>query len=217
MKVRLFLSVVLLLACAGCEDLLRKEPPPPPPSGPQTKEEVAALVNPLIQPLRQSVAGGPGISEAERYSMLAALRNAVIQYGATDFGRQALNDVAYEVQDIAKQAADIERYRLVLICIDVEELLSVESQLLQRLGERADIMLDKPSIQVQGFMDDIEKDQTYIFLNIINRREGKIERKQVREGDELSDIRVIKIIGRNRGVLFEYLKVPGLFFEVDAF
>jgi hypothetical protein len=197
--------------------MLRKEPPPPPPTGPQSKEEVLAAVNPIIAPLRTTISGGPVISETERYTMMTGLRDAIMQYGSTEFGRQAFRDLAYEVQDIAKQASAIEKYRLVLICVDVTELLSVESHLLKRLGQKADVMLDKPKVQVKGFIDDIEKKQTYIFIEIINHRKGTLERMEAREGDEFNDLRVVRILGRNQAVLFEYLKLPGLFFEVEAF
>lgn len=209
--------ILLLLACSGCKDMLRKEPPPPPPTGPQSKEEVLAAVNPIIAPLRTTISGGPVISETERYTMMTGLRDAIMQYGSTEFGRQAFRDLAYEVQDIAKQASAIEKYRLVLICVDVTELLSVESHLLKRLGQKADVMLDKPKVQVKGFIDDIEKKQTYIFIEIINHRKGTLERMEAREGDEFNDLRVVRILGRNQAVLFEYLKLPGLFFEVEAF
>lgn len=197
--------------------MLRKEPPPQPPTGPQSKEEVLAAVNPIIAPLRTTISGGPVISETERYTMMTGLRDAIMQYGSTEFGRQAFRDLAYEVQNIAKQASAVEKYRLVLICVDVTELLSVESHLLKRLGQKADVMLDKPKVQVKGFIDDIEKKQTYIFIEIINHRKGTLERMEAREGDEFNDLRVVRILGRNQAVLFEYLKLPGLFFEVEAF
>lgn len=209
--------VLLLLLSVGCKDLLRKEPPPPPPAPTPTKEEVLAQIKPLIAPLRTTVSGGPVISETERYTMMASLRDAIVQYGTTENGKEALRELAYEVQEIAKQASALERYRLVLICVDVTELLAVESQLLKRLGKKADVMLDLPAVQVKGFMDDIEKKQTYIFLDIINHRTGTVERVEAREGDELDNIRVIRIIGHNQAVLFEYLKLPGLFFQIDAF
>lgn len=209
--------ILLLLACSGCKDMLRKEPPPQPPTGPQSKEEVLAAVNPIIAPLRTTISGGPVISETERYTMMTGLRDAIMQYGSTEFGRQAFRDLAYEVQNIAKQASAVEKYRLVLICVDVTELLSVESHLLKRLGQKADVMLDKPKVQVKGFIDDIEKKQTYIFIEIINHRKGTLERMEAREGDEFNDLRVVRILGRNQAVLFEYLKLPGLFFEVEAF
>ena len=217
MRHGVLLVLLLAVTCVGCKDVLRKEPPPPAPTGPQTKEEVLVQISPLIEPLRRTISGGPVISETERYTMMSSLRDAVMRYESTAFGKQALNDLGYEVQEIAKQASAIEKYRLVLICVDTSELLAVEGQLLQRLGKKADVMLDKPTVRVKGFIDDVEKKQTYIFIEMLNHRTGAVESREVREGEEFNNLRVVRILGGNQGVLFEYLKLPGLFFEVEAF
>lgn len=216
MQHKFLVVLLIMLACGGCKDLLKKEPPPPAPTGPQSKEEVLALISPLITPLRTTISGGPVVSEAERYMMMSSLRDAVVRYGSTEFGKQALNALGYEVQEIARQASAIEKYRLVLICVDVSELLAVEGHLLSRLGKKADVMLDKPTVRVKGFIDDVEKKQTYIFIEMINHRTGAVESREVREGEEFNNLRVVRILGANQAVLFEYLKLPGLFFEVEA-
>ena len=213
------LVIALLVICGGCRELLRDPAPPADaPEGPSTKEEVLAEIRPMITPIRNTAMGvGTGVSEAERYVIMANLRDAVMRYGDKDFGREALRELGYELQELAKRASAIERYRLVLICIDAAEMLEVDSQLLKRLGTKADVMLDKPTIRVKGFIDDIEKNQTYIFIEMINHRSGTVERMEAREGDEFNDLRLVRILGRNKAVLFEYLKVPGLFFEVESF
>ena len=119
--------------------------------------------------------------------------------------------------DIAKSAAESERYKLVLACIDAIELLNMESRLLERLGARADTILARPVVRVRGFLDDHEKGDTYVFLELLDRRNGTVERYEARPGDEFNNLRLIRIIGRNKAVLLEYLRMPGLFFEVEAF
>ena len=219
MRHSLYIILILVVLLTGCREMLqREEPPPEEPVGPQTKEEVLAEIRPIIGPLRSTLApGGTGITEMHRDQIMSGLRTAIITHGNTDFGKEALSDLAYEIMDIAKRAADAERHRLVLLCIDAVELLSVESQLLKRLGARADVMLEKPAVRVKGFMEDVEKKQTYVFLELVNRKTGAIERVEAREGDEFHNLRLWRIVGRNRSVLFEYLTVPGLFFEVESF
>lgn len=219
MRWTLYIVFLLSLSLSGCQELLqRPEAPPEEPVGPQTKEEVLAEIRPIIGPLRNTlVPGAPGITDMHRDQVMSGLRNAILNYGDTDFGREALDDLAYEIMDIAKRAADADRNRLVLVCIDAVELLAVESQLLKRLGARADLMMGKPAVRVRGFMEDIEKRQTYVFLELINRRTGAVERVEAREGDEFHNLRLWRIVGRNRSVIFEYLPVPGLFFEVESF
>lgn len=217
MRYFIAISVLLVVTCSGCEQLLRKEPPTQKQEGPQTKEEVLSEIRPYLTPIKTTLAGGPVISETERYTMLSNLRDAIMRYGDKTFGREAFHELGWEAQELAKQAADVERYRLVLICIDVAELVATDSHLLKRLGAKADIMLDMPTARVKGFLDDVEKKQTYVFIELFNRRTGEVEKLQAREGDEFNNLRLVRIIGANKAVLFEYLKLPGLFFEVDAF
>ncbi len=211
------LGVAVLLFFSGCEQLLREEPPLAKPEKEQTKEEILAEVRPFLAPIQTTLAGGAVISDIERYTMLSNLRDAVMRHGDKPAAREAFQELGWEAQGMARQAADMERYRLVLICIDVAELLATESVLLKRLGARADIMLDMPTVRVKGFLDDVEKKQTHIFIELFNRRTGEVDKLQAREGEEFNNLRLVRIIGGNQAVLFEYLKMPGLFFEVEAF
>ena len=104
-----------------------------------------------------------------------------------------------------------------LACIDAIELLSMESQLLKRLGERADVILEQPIVRVHGFLDDLEKGDTYAFLELINKNTGNVDKIEARVGDEFNSLRFVRIIGNNKAILFEYLRMPGLYFEVEAF
>ncbi|HDP36074.1 MAG TPA: hypothetical protein ENN29_13310 [Candidatus Hydrogenedentes bacterium] len=219
MRVVVFFALLCVLIFAGCENVLRDAPPPEPePVGPQTKEEVLGLVRPVIGPLRNIVAlNTGGLSDFEREQIMASLRTAIVNYGDTDFGREALRELGYEVMEIAKSAASQERYKIVLTCIDAIELLSMESHLLKRLGERADVILERPVVRVRGFLDDHEKDDAYVFLELVDRQRGTVEKLEARVGDEFNNLRLVRIIGRNSAVLLEYLRMPGLFFEVEAF
>ncbi len=217
MRYYVVLSMVVLVACTGCDKLLKKELPLPESEGPQSKEEILTEIRPFLTPIKTTLAGGPVISDLERITMLSNLRDAIVRYGDKDFGKAAFSELGWEAQEMAKQAADMEKYRLVLVCIDVAELLATDSLLLKRLGAKANVMLDMPTVRVNGFMDDIEKKQTYIFIELFNRRTGAVEKMQAREGDEFNNLRLVRIIGRNKAVLFEYLKLPGLFFEVESF
>jgi hypothetical protein len=215
----LLMTVTALFVFGGCRELLKKEPPPPQETqGPKTKEEVLVQIRPIIAPIRDTILGANTVvSETDRHLIMLGLQGAIVQYGNTDYGKEALRELGYEVQGMAKDASSSERYQLVLLCVDIVELLSMESQLLERLGAKADVMLDKPQVVVKGFVDDVEKGQLYTFLEIINRRTGAVERLEAREGDEFGNLKLVRILGRNKAVIFEYLKVPGLFFEVESF
>lgn len=221
MRVLISVVCIIVIAFSGCENFKEKiapPPPPPEPVGPQTKQEVYNLVSPSINPLRNALAQGtPSLSDFEREQMMASLRNDIMNYGSLSFGQEALKELGYEIMEIARQAGQQNRYNLVLVCIDAIELLSMESHLLKRLGERADVILERPVVRVHGFLDDHEKGDTYAFLDIINNRTGEVEKMEVRPGDEFANLRFIRILGNNKGILLEYLRMPGLFFEVEAF
>ncbi len=219
MRILLSLFCVVLVVLTGCGNFQKPPPPPPPePVGPQTKAEVYNLISPAINPLRNAAApSAPDMTSFEREQVMTALKNAIVSYGSLSFGQEAIRELGYEVMTIAQQAGDNERYKLVLVCIDVLELLSMESQLLKRLGERADVILEQPVVRVRGFLDDHEKGDTYAFLELINQRTGEAEKVEARVGDEFNNLKFIRIIGNNKAVLFEYQRIPGLFFEVEAF
>lgn len=219
MRILFFVLCISLVVFSGCKDLSKPvEPPPVEPVGPQTKEEVYALISPAIIPLRNTLPPNPpGISDFEREQVMTTLRNAIVNYGSLSFGQDALRDLGYEIMEIARQGSDAGRYKLVLVCIDAIELLAMESHLLTRLGDRANVIVEQPIVRVRGFLDDHEKGDVYAFLELIERRTGEIEKVEARVGDEFNNLRFVRIIGNNKSVLFEYLRMPGLFFEVEAF
>ena len=100
--------------------------------------------------------------------------------------------------------------------VDAFEILSMESMLMSRLDQRAKTILAQPKVEVKGFIEDKEKNAIYIFLRVTDRATGKVKSVNVREGDVFNDLRVVAIIGNNKAVQFEYLKIPGLIFEVKG-
>lgn len=221
MRVLFSVVCIVLIAFSGCENFkkaMAPPPPPPEPVGPQTKEEVYALISPTINPLRNAIIpNAPMLSDFEREQVMTGLRNANVNYGSLSFGQEALKELGYEIMEIARKANQESNYKLVMTCIDAIELLSMESQLLKRLGERADVILERPLVRVRGFLDDHEKGDTYAFLDIVNSKTGEVEKMQARPGDEFNNLKFVRILGNNSGILFEYQRIPGLFFEVEAF
>lgn len=216
----LLYTLPLLVLLFGCSDIFQKNPPPPVEEepGPHSREEAMSLISPIINPLRNTLLhNGPGVSEADRQQILYGLQTAIVHYGDNRYGQEVLRDLGFELQGLARQASAQERYRLVLICIEAAELLSVDSMYLRRAGSKAVTMLEKPKVVVKGYMDDLETNQLSIFLELTDYFSGKIDRIQVREGDEFNNLRLVRVIGRNKGILLEYLKVPGLFFEIESF
>lgn len=212
------LAALLFILAAGCEA------PKPPESaetpGPMTMEEVLAIIRPIIQPIRDTLqppagVAPPGVSDEQHEQIIAALRDAILHYGDTPHGREALRTLAREIEDLAKEARDVERWRLVSICVDAHDMLNMESVAIQRLDERARMMLARPKIEVKGFMEDREKNDFYVFMHVTDRATGTRKTVTMREGEEVDDLRLVRIIGRNKGVRLEYLKIEGLFFDIE--
>ena len=203
---------------AGCNQAPPPPPPPTQPVGPQTKQEVLALVLPALAPIERMLAMPPntgGISEADRAAVMTQLREAVGKYGSLPFGREALVDVGYKIAEMGKKASEQERWRLALVCVDAFDILQMESLTVSRLGDRAKTMMEQPTVRVRGFLEDQQTKSLYVFLELVNRKTGEVEKAQVREGEEVGGIRLIKVVGRNQKVRVEYLKIPGLIFDVD--
>ncbi len=216
---RLVLSIgFLILLAAGCE--APKPPETTEAPGPKTKEDVLAIIRPILQPIRDTVrppagVAPPGVSDEQREQIIAALRDAILHYGDTEHGREALRALGREIEDLAKEARDLERWRLVSICVDAYDMLKMESAAIKRLDERARMMLAQPKIEVKGFMEDKEKNDYYVFMHVTDRATGSRRTVTMREGEEVDDLRLVRIIGRNKGVRLEYLKIEGLFFDIE--
>ena len=214
------LGVLILLV--GCEEgerfecwRMEEKPQVPPPA---SVEEVLAEVKPAIAPLR-SAAYGPdkhGITDPQREQVIAQLTEAQAKHGDSESGREAFRQIAEEVTQIARDAADEERWRLAQACIDAFEILRMDSITIQRLGERARLNLGRPKVQVKGFLDDLEKGEMYVFLELIDRQTGEVSRHTVREGQQVDSIRVLEVQGRNNQVLLEYTRIEGLTFIAEG-
>jgi len=202
---------------AGCKPA---PPPPPPPTNtvPQTKEEIMAQVLPALAPIQAVLAqpkGMGGLSEAARASVMSQLGEAVSKYGSLPAGKDALHEVGYRIADLGKQASGQERWKVALTCVDAFDILQMESMSVSRLGDKARMMMEQPTIRVQGFLEDKEKNELYVFLELVNRKTMEVKKVQMREGEEANNIRLLKVIGRNQKVRVEYTKIPGLIFDVD--
>lgn len=203
---------------SGCNQAPPPPPPPVVPTGPQSKQEVLGLVLPALAPLQNILsmpAGTGGLSDTDRAYVMSQLRDSVAKYGNLPFGREALREVGYKIAEMGKQASTQERWRLALSCVDAFDILQMESLTVSRLGDRAKNMMEQPTVRVRGFLEDKEKDSLYVFLELVNRKTGEIEKVQAREGEEFEGIRLLKVVGRNQKVRIEYIKIPGLIFDVD--
>ena len=218
--------VVVFLALAGMHyyqyGTFIPETEKPLPEGPQDKEALLAEMRPIIAPLKtvlqhnEGATMGGGLSPKEKQEVLSGLGEACLKYQGLPFAAEAYRELAQEIVGIAEQAQTVERWQLVQACVEAHDILGVSSVKLGRFDERAELYLSKPMVTVRGFMEDKEKNDIYVFIEMLDRKTGKITKTTAREGEEFNDLKLIEIIGRNKQVRFEYLKIPGLTFVVDG-
>lgn len=184
-----------------------------------TRDEVLAELRPTIGLLSASVHAPPeqrpGFPLEIRDQVINGLRDAQMKYGETEGGQAAFKVLAEEVKSLALEARKQERWRVVATCVDAHDILGMSSLVMQRLDDRARKILAQPMVRVRGVVDDLEQGTTYILMELINRETFEVTRTRARVGDILGDLRVVELVGRNNKVIFEYLPIEGLTFEVD--
>lgn len=223
-KALLFVISVLIVVGALLTIYALTERQEAPPSAPAmlSKAEIMPELRPLIEPLRQQLDAPQGDQTGRfppelREQVVTAVREAQLKYSGTPAGQEALKDLAVEVSAIAVSARDKERWWLVQACIDVYEVLGLTSLSMQRLDEKAELMIAMPKVRVMGIVDDPSKGETYVLMRLIDRQTRQYESRYARIGEEVDSLKVLEIVGKNKAVRFGYNKIPGLEFTVDIF
>ena len=104
---------------------------------------------------------------------------------------------------------------MVLHCLDVYDALNPGAIKYNRLRNMAELQMRKPRVDLKGFFSDGGTDGTvYALVEITDPVQDKVHKENMREGEEMHGLRFHRIIGNQRGVEFEYLAIPGDFFEV---
>ncbi|MDQ1257802.1 MAG: hypothetical protein QG656_2408 [Candidatus Hydrogenedentes bacterium] len=189
---------------------------PKPPEVP--KEAIVPHVAPIIVPYRNAVTQGHPIDDAAKAAVMDQLRTAMSLYGETVNGRSVLADQADDMRQLIREARRAGRWRLVNAGTDIFEVFGRSEFFKTFYREMAQDELARPDIVLKGFLDDGEKKDVYAFLEVHYRDSKKVENLQVREGEEFLEdpytLKLIKIIGKNRGVTIEYYGIPGYTWDV---
>lgn len=211
-RIATLMLVLAVCVMIGCE----QAPPPPPEKAPEpekTPEQIVELIKKDMAPIEQAFS--TGISDTVREEVVGKLRAAKTQYQSTENGLIALERITGDIDGYVRRAKEERRWRLVLTCVDVYEVLQQGSTKYQRLRNVADLQLKKPRVKLKGFFRDVgSNDQLYVFVEITNPVTNEVFQEQMREGEEKHGLRFSRIIGNQQGVEFEYLAIPGDYFEV---
>jgi len=221
-KTMLLLMMVLMLALQACQPAAPPPPAEPPPPPPPTPEEITAQIRPILEPMRALLRdtgevgwGTKGKGAAGRLSpeiekqVLDALTAAKQQHQGTENGKAALNMITHDVEEIASQARDQDRWTLTMGAIKAFELLQPGNTKMNRLKERATLMCKRPIPHLKGFLDDKQTGETYAFIEVELLPDHELKQVKVRKGEEFYNLRFLDIIGNNEAVTLEYTLVPG--------
>jgi len=205
------LSLLVVFVLAGCE---KAEPVPvKAPEQEKTPEQIVDLIKKDMAPLAMA-AGGGMLAEKDKQDIIAKLRTHKATYQTKENGIIALERITGEMESAIKMVRDAQRWKLVLSCLEIYDVLQPGSAKYQRLKSMAELQMKKPRVKLKGFFrDETSNDQLYAFVQITDPVAGKVYQEQMREGEEKYGIRFNRIIGNQQGVEFEYLAIPGDYFQ----
>jgi hypothetical protein len=222
---------ILLVVTLGLGVVLGCTPPPlpPPPTTPElTTEQIVAEIQQALTPMTSLVepvgntvgwgadgAGAPALlTDEAKAQVIAYLRSANEKYQGTENGKAALVQIRNDIVEMLQKARDQERWRLVMAGVEIYEMLNPGSTKMDRLKERAQVHLNRPEVVVKGFLEDKQKNDIYAFLDVKLHPSNEVHKVQVRKGEEFFGLRLVDIIGNMKGVILEYLLIPGETFRL---
>ncbi len=190
--------------------------PPPEPSPEEIYREIATAIQPLNDPL----VGGPALNPDRKQQVLDGLRAAKAKHQMSDNGKIALSHISRDIETIMMEAKKQEYWRLLLGASEAYEILAPGNAKSRRYMEIAETQLARPKVKVKGFIEDKVTNDTYVFLDVKLPGSDWVTQEPVREGEEFLEpphtLRLLEIIGNNKGVRLEYLAIEGDTFDVDA-
>ncbi len=217
----LFTIAILIFSSMGCA---KPAPPPPPPSQeppPPSPEQIQAEMRSAIQPLIDAVNNNTMLPRPQQDTVVNNLRGIKAKYSAIENGKTAISRFAPEIDEIIRKARDNQRWGLVLTGINLYDVLrpgaTAPDGKYARLKERAELMLARPRVEVNGFLE--ADNDLYVFLTVTDTTTNKTESFKVREGEEFYEaidprtkekvpaiLRVVRVIGDQQSV--EILYIP---------
>ena len=189
----------------GCSESIL--PPPPSAVPPVAMDSIVAEYRQALVPLTSIVASPTNEDGTSTVVLLDGVKEQVLdqlkaiqaKYRETESGEASLIQARHEVEELLRQARDQRRWKLVLASIEVYETLfpdKVDAKI-RRLKDRATIAYGRPRVVLRGFFDDLEKGDTYAFLQVTLIPQQEMHVVKVRPGEEFLGLRFVDIeIGR---------------------
>ena len=196
----LLVAMVLLPAC-------EKPPPPPPkkteakpPPPPPTAQELRLSA---IAKLADILSGVVPLGKEEVQNRVNAERSRL--KGQLN-GAAALRLLTADIRDALKGCRSNANWDGVLLLCNALEPLDPENVMLQRYREEAVVQKNKPIVELKGFTTHGDTGETMIFLNVtLPEENNRTESCKVEVGEEFHNLKLMRIVGKQKGVEIRYL------------
>lgn len=210
MPIRITLIVLLVAFLAGCEKEAEEvvEPAAPPPPTPlEIADEFFATTGLNAPPPAPGTPLPPGY--AQRF--VGVVKNFRQANASGAEGKGAITIVSRKIDERITGFERVFLWEWVLAYSDGHVALHPDSTKWAISRERAIVALKKPKVTIKGLPEVLG--EKVALLDFFLRAEGKRYSERLRIGDEMHGLKFVKVIGRDRGVMMEYLET-GETFEV---
>lgn len=207
------MMLLVVIALLGCKEPEPEEPEGPPPPPPPTPQELANKViqdAQLNSPLPPAGSRMPPAAAQNLRDIITREKNTK---SASEDGKVALQFVSRALERRIQEANNAELWEFVVVYIDVYAILNPGSARYDSMKQRATTELLKPQPSITGFLADGRTGDTIVILNLYLPQNGQTYSERMRVGEELYGLKLVEIIGNNKGVVMEY-GVTGQTFEV---
>lgn len=180
----------------------------------ETPEQIATKLRTPMAPLKAALIAPQDMAVEVKTKMLADVRAVMTTSSATENGKQAIAQVAGEMEEIIRKGRDAKKWSTAMTAVELYEVLVPGSTKYAKIKEQCDVYLKMPKVSIKGFFNvDTRKDEIYVFLEV-QTPDGKKKDVKVEPGEEFEGFRLARIIGNQQGVELEYLKLPGEFIQI---
>lgn len=201
------LCMLVLVMFVGCGEEEPEEPEEPPPPPPPTASEIHQEMRSAIGVLWRG-----GLSENDREEVVQKLTQVRNQYQQEENAPEAFRRLENDITELIPQARDADRWGIVKGAAMAYKVMNPNSDRYDRLEERADMYLERPQVEVTGFMN-VDGD-LYTFMRVTDPVTNEVNTYRVREGEEFHEtekygitLRLLRIIGNQSAVELEYVPI----------
>jgi len=203
--------LVAVAVCAtpltGCDRKPKKPKPVPPVQAPPTPQEIAAEIRASLRPLTALVvASDAPISSDVSGQVLSGLRSGKAKHQMTENGKKALDIIAVDCNSALDSAIAAESWHAVVLACDALDIIEPNNVRTDRQRRRAQMEINRPKVTIKGFMTDEETNEVFVFLDVYLPQSKETVKERVREGQEFHGLRLVNIIGKEKGIKMQHVE-----------